>query len=318
MLVAATVPIGLARATAPAQNGEIAFARRSADTSSAIYVVRGDGSGERKLTRPPATFRDDRPDWAADGRSLLFERCAPNGPCQIHSVRSDGTGARRLGPRCPREAGACSRRAPALSPDGRRIAFLYSTSTFAPPSGGAALVLADANLRRPRFLAWSPKLLGSADAPVWSPDGTRLAFGVIRGSGSTAKDGRALFVIRADGKGLRRLTPWSLKAGDRPDWSPDGRRILVRSFADRDGGFGSNLYTVKPDGSGLRALTRLSADRRVLTGSYAPDGTGIVVATTQSSTGLPDLYVVRPDGSGLRRITSSAAWNASPDWGPRR
>ena len=79
----------------------------------------------------------------------------------------------------------------------------------------------------------------------------------------------ALFVVNADGSGLRQLTAWGLDAGDRPDWSPDGGSILFKAPAEGQHG---NLYTVNPDGSGLKQLTRYAAPRAVFSGSFSPDG----------------------------------------------
>ncbi len=55
--------------------------------------------------------------------------------------------------------------------------------------------------------------------PAWSPDGRELAFSSDRGNAN-----RGVFVIAADGSGLRRLTPTDSVASD-PAWSPDGRRL---------------------------------------------------------------------------------------------
>jgi len=129
-------------------------------------------------------------------------------------------------------------------------------------------------------------------------------------------------VVGVDGAGLRRVTPWALMAGDRPDWSPDGTRILFRTGSNREGGFGANLYTVRPDGKGLQQVTHNKPSHRVLAGSYSPDGTSIVFSTTDGATdptlGLPDIFVIRADGTGMRPVTRSQSWDASPDWGPRR
>ena len=91
--------------------------------------------------------------------------------------------------------------------------------------------------------------------PAWSPDGRRIAFRrydrqpqvvpgrVVRSAGSD------LFVVNADGSGLRRLTHhaenmrWFA-------WSPDGRTIAY--LRNRE------VYTVKADGTGERRLTQLN------------------------------------------------------------
>src|SRR5688500_4241525 len=59
-------------------------------------------------------------------------------------------------------------------------------------------------------------------SPVWSPDDRQLAFSGTRGGISD------IYIVNADGKGLRQLT--NDKYGDlQPAWSPDGRRIAFAS-----------------------------------------------------------------------------------------
>ena len=78
-------------------------------------------------------------------------------------------------------------------------------------------------------------------APAWSPDGRKIAFG---GDGE-------IYVMNADGRGLRRLTRNPASDGS-PAWSPDGRRIAFGS--ERDGNL--EVYVMNTDGSGQRNLTR--------------------------------------------------------------
>jgi Tol biopolymer transport system component len=150
--------------------------------------------------------------------------------------------------------------------------------------------------------------------PVWSPDGKQIAF-MRWNSTASPQNGRAIFVVNADGSGLRQVTPWKLDAGDHPDWSPDGRRILFRSPSSNI--FRSNIYTIRPDGTGLTQLTRFAGNVEALSSSYSPDGKSIVFSRTGQG-GLPDLYVMRADGTKIRQLTRTAKWDSAPDWGPAR
>ena len=120
-----------AEATAPGDNGRIAFRRFVApDAVATIFTTRPDGTGERQLAQPPAGAADDHPDYAADGSLIAFDRCGDAG-CQIMVARPDGSGLRQItaDPGCTEGPGGtdCRDNAyPALSPDGRRVAFSHA------------------------------------------------------------------------------------------------------------------------------------------------------------------------------------------------
>jgi TolB protein len=116
-----------------------------------------------------------------------------------------------------------------------------------------------------------------------------------------------------DGSDLRQLTPWSLNGGDSPDWSPDGTRILFRTISTSNRHHG-NLYTVRPDGTGLRKLTNYPAPKTVLTGSFSPLGRWIVFSRVTADP-YPAIYVMRSDGTSIRRVSSNGG-AYEPDWGP--
>jgi Tol biopolymer transport system component len=156
---------------------------------------------------------------------------------------------------------------------------------------------------------------------AWSPDGKQLVFTVSNADAGSAPGGQALFVIGADGTGLRQLTPWSLRGGDHPDWSPDGSRILFVAVKGENTG---DLDTIRPDGSGLRRLRRARAGVWLLSGSYSPDGKSILFSTSARAVDghctycpFPDVFVMRADGSHVRPLSRSANWEGSPDWGPK-
>ena len=106
----------------------------------------------------------------------------------------------------------------------------------------------------------------------------------------------------------KRLTRPSLLA-TYPDWSWTSNRIVfsTRPWSDLPAG-PSNLYTIAPDGSHLRAVTRYAAGAtRATQPSWTPDGDRIIfTAVTGSGFGAPAMATIRPDGSGLTAATTNA------------
>jgi Tol biopolymer transport system component len=119
-------------------------------------------------------------------------------------------------------------------------------------------------------------------------------------------------VARADGSHQRQITPWALDAGDNADWSPNGKLILFRSHESGNGQ--SQIYVVRPDGSGLRRLTHFPQGTTVLSYSFSPDGKWITFAKAGTA-GEPDIFVMSTNGTGIRAVTRTPVWDSAPDWG---
>jgi Tol biopolymer transport system component len=138
-----------------------------------------------------------------------------------------------------------------------------------------------------------------ASSPVYSPDGTRLAF-KTRGAERTPW---SVYAANPDGSAARSLTgdfpvaAWEL---DGPSWSPDGTTI---AFSSSDHGI-NRIYLVGTDGRGIvNALTGRDMDRRYP--AFSPDGAWIAYrATPLDSAQSTSLMIRRPDGSGERTLVS--------------
>ncbi|NCC35076.1 MAG: hypothetical protein EOM24_24155, partial [Chloroflexia bacterium] len=141
-----------------------------------------------------------------------------------------------------------------------------------------------------------------ATMPVWSADGTLIAF-------ASNRDGNYdLFITSADGKTRVNLTdhPGRDMA---PVWSPDGTRIAFESF--RDGNW--DIFVVNLDGSGLVNLTANPA--RDGNPAWSPDGERLAFVSDRG--GDFDLYVV--DVGRLQapqQLTADVYLDAYPAWSP--
>jgi Tol biopolymer transport system component len=173
-------------------------------------------------------------------------------------------------------------------------------------------------------------------SPVWSPDGRKLVFAIqLRDSaGLCDRAGpcnEEIFVINADGSGLRRLTwnavPDGPRIGNSADgpyrdvfvmnadgsgqrnltqaWSPDGRTIVFGQYSGPP--WGVRIFVMNADGSGKRALTHKIAGDTLM--SRSPDGRRIAFFDDGA------VYAVNADGRGLRRLTRNVAFEG-PSWSP--
>jgi Tol biopolymer transport system component len=329
-LVALLCTAAAASATPPGQNGRLAFRRllNPQRTWGALFTANPDGSDVRQITRPRRGVSDLEPDWSPDGTRIVFQRIDANGcgfDCEtdeIDAVSADGSHLTRLaydppGKGCVRPhatpAGGICRAVPVWSPDGKQIAFQCQVQPGAGDPGYGRICVMDADGSNVRQLPQTPPTGLLDAAPAWSPDGKQIAFG------RAVHDQDAVFVMDADGGNVRQLTPWSLRAGQ-PDWSPDGKLILFYSNRDGPPSVSANLYTVRPDGTGLHPLTHARGGKvQYLSASFSPDGKWIAFGRTPGvgSAGNADVYVMRADGSGARDVTRSAIWDSGVDWGPK-
>jgi TolB protein len=302
-------------ATAPGQNGQIAFRRYLGPnrTKGAIFVAARDGTGERQLTTAPGSASDDFPDMAPDGSFVAFQRCGPN-TCGVYVINTDGSGLRRVDDGCGRLPPRCTDNSyPAISPDGRQIAFNRAFGRIRNDqidhSGIYRMRIDGSRIRRVSL----PATRTAEDIePQWSPDGKQIVF--VRHNASAKPAGaQAVFVINADGTARRRVTPYGIKAGDGPDWSPDGSQILFRSPETEDF-LDCDIWTIHPDGTGLRQVTHAGARTKVYSASFSPDGTAITLGMTGVN-GQADVFTIGTDGTGLAPVTRSPSWDSAPDWG---
>ncbi|HUQ23384.1 MAG TPA: hypothetical protein VM049_10275 [Gaiellaceae bacterium] len=119
-------------------------------------------------------------------------------------------------------------------------------------------------------------LVRHAYSPAWSPEGSRLAF-VSSRSGD-----EEIYVARADGTGVRRLTR-SPGPDLSPTWSSDGRRLAFSRKAE--------IWTMNANGSAQR---RLVAKAEAWHEHYSPTwhGSRIVYSSTRVSTFNTELFAV--------------------------
>ena len=160
----------------------------------------------------------------------------------------------------------------------------------------------------------TPDSPAADDFASWSADGRMIAFWSTRtgpdNPSPTRSGDQEIFVMNADGSGLRQVTFNTVDDGA-PAWSPDGDRLVFHRWLDDSN---ADLMTVRVDGTHERNLTRSPgiADYYAI---WSPDGREIVFMRDDS--GLEnDIATIRPDGSHLRALTDTPTDEESPDWSP--
>lgn len=265
-----------------------------------LVVVQADGSEPRPAL--PERFGTDarHADWSPDGSRLAFTFDEADGTRDVWLADADGSSARKL---VDCVAPCRDADSPAWSPDGERIAFTRIVVVDGIDQG-ATVELVDPETGSAERVA-STTTEAEAGAPRWSPDGERLVVELLRWASPSAEEsertGGAIGVIDLDEKPAvaRPLTDFALHASY-PDWHPSDDLIVFQAgdgdpFAQE--GAPQDLYTVRPDGTGLTRLTRRPpSDPWLALPAWLANGNGILVTVIRGA-GDFAFQTLAPDGT---------------------
>jgi len=215
----------------------LAFVRATAPDSADIYLCDLAGGGLRRLTFDDRAIRGIA--WTPDGQELVYAASRDGGGWRLWRLAAYGGS--------PREVAVAGVQAhfPAIAPHGHRLA--YTDSPSVPAIWRAALGAPETD-ERPII-----RSSGRESAPVYSPDGKRIA------NVSDQTGTEEIWLSDAAGGNRVQLTRLKGPRVSRPRWSPDGRLLLFEARADR----GAEVYTIPVAGG------RPDQPHRVLLGSGA-------------------------------------------------
>jgi Tol biopolymer transport system component/DNA-binding winged helix-turn-helix (wHTH) protein len=190
----------------------VAFRQSDGAKKTGIYAAVVGGDRSIQLTSDSG---DCCPTWSPDGHEIAFTRYSDK-VFSIMTVPALGGTERRLYRGPSHMGGGLS-----WSPDGGSIAFSESNESDPTRAWIAVLSLGDSSIRE----ITSPPP-GSLDrAPMYSPDGKRMAF--IRST--VAGVSNDIYVMAANGGHVKRLTFDHRPIGGSPAWTTDSREIVFSS-----------------------------------------------------------------------------------------
>jgi Tol biopolymer transport system component len=183
-----------------------------------------------------------------------------------------------------------------FSSDGRKIAFNTA-------AGGVSQIFT-ANVDGTNKTQLT-SFTNGAVRPVWSPDGTKIAF-----SGSNGSGGFQIWSMNTDGTGQTNLTNDGVGGNDFPAWSPDSTKIAFQ----RLNGAKTDVWNMNADGTVQTNLTNTTGFFFNGNPYYSPDGASI--AFTSNRDGNNEIYKMTSTGGSQTRLTTNSANDSSPAWSP--
>jgi Tol biopolymer transport system component len=288
-----------------------------------LWVANRDGTGAHELL-PDLVGNPRSLAWSPDGTRLVFSMTAdgaPDGVSRLYLTDATGSQPQLVATGCVAPCHGDSDAA--FSSDGTRLVFVRTIT-------GAGSVLATVDLTTGQVAELASTAVSDASGkfqgftpanyhPRWSPDGTRIVFtqdvpNAVRGKVSSVGPLPAVFVVDADGRNLREVGPRVAPGVMTADWSPDGARIVFGSESFPGALWYYDIYTVRPDGTGLR---RLTSDHISLNPSWTADGR---IGFIQTHNGLVvQLLIMNADGGNVTRLGVPPQFeNAGPiSWPPK-
>jgi Tol biopolymer transport system component len=233
-----------------------------------IWTMPAQGGAPLAVTSDPAV--DWNPVWSRDGKFVFFSSDR-GGSMNLWRVSIDETTGKTLGPPEAVTTPSANSALVSFSADGKRVAYVEQSATENLMKVGFPLSEKPDN-------RLEPVTEGSRHFvdPQVSADGQWLA---------TYTSGKKtdLYVVRTDGTGLRQLTDDVYK-NTAARWSPDGQRLAF--YSNRSGAY--QVWTISPDGSGLRQVTFGSVNDTFFFPLWSPDSKRLLYSSLNANPFLID------------------------------
>ena len=137
-------------------------------------------------------------------------------------------------------------------------------------------------------------------SPTFSPDGSKMAF-------VSSRNGQPQIFIQNIQSGEARRLTFNGRYNTQPSWSPAGDKIAYSTMENKGE---IDLFVINADGSGLQQLTRKSGENEHP--SWSPDGGMIVFSSSRQ--GKKKLFVMSSTGENQRRLLQSEGEEMQPSW----
>ncbi|MEW5807531.1 MAG: hypothetical protein AB1756_09335 [Acidobacteriota bacterium] len=288
------------------------------DQSAEIFVMNRDGSAIRQLTS--ATLGSSAgPVISGNGNWIVFQSSADltagnaDNSDEIFIINWDGSGLRQL-----TSSAAGSSAGARISDDGSRVVFSSDADlTGGNPDGSEEIFVINADGTDLRQL--TSAATGDSSAPSISGNGLKVVFHSSSDlTGGNADGSDELFIINWDGTGLKQLTNSKislLEDGNSQYPSIDDNGTLIVFHSNQYSGFQNldanyEIWKIKPDGTGLTALTSSAVEYGSFLPSLSGDASRVVfIALADLTSGNPDenpeVFTIKTDKTALTRHTDT-------------
>jgi Tol biopolymer transport system component len=263
-------------------------------------VTRNLETGAVEIITPNSAF-DGQADLSPDGQRVVYVSHR-SGERQLHE-RNMVTGQDRI-----IFAHAGLEAHPRYAPDGRQIAFALSGDLDAPDGFKAAseIIILDLETMLARQLT---RDAFENDYPVWSSDGSRIAFGknsVPQGQGD-------VFVVDVASGDEVQITHDDRWVG-RPVWGRDDEVLYAEVFGELPSSRGRSLWGIFEVELETGALTRLTdaQNHHDLAPHYNAVRDQLAFISTRDTN--RELYLMNRDGSDPLRLTETVGYEHKPRW----
>jgi len=257
---------------------KISFKKELALGHGEIYVSDFDGFDQQAVTHDDTIVA--APCWVPGHLALYYTSYYPGNPDIFYT--SLGTGQRSI---VAKYSGLNT--APAVSPDGTRLAMVLSRS------GKPNIWVANADGSDPKKLTSTSE----DSSPCWSPDGQWICFA------TKIRERRVLAKVPAGGGDVEVIHTPGVSNPTEPDWSPDSKWIAFTRQA-----YEFDICVVPADGSLSPAVLVTGEDP-----SWSPNSRTLVFTrrTSGGSYALSVLDVMTKQVKDIKRISGN---DSQPAW----